>query len=236
MRDNFVCSADKLKKLKAIDIPIQSYLGPLGMTGHTAYIGLLKHGELKAGQTVLVSSAGGSVGSTVCQIAKNLGCKVIASTGSDEKVDWLKNELKVDYAFNYKKVENLVLHFKEVCPDGFDLYFDNVGGDFLESAIFQMKNFGRIVVCGRISQMNVTTPGSGIKNMAHVLVKRLTIKGFLIFDHENEREPFETDMLKWLSEGKVKFKETVYSGIEKAPKSFIDLLKGKNIGKMLVKI
>ena len=236
MRDNFVCSADKLKKLKAIDMPIQSYLGPLGMTGHTAYIGLLKHGELKAGQTVLVSSAGGSVGSTVCQIAKNLGCKVIASTGSDEKVDWLKNELKVDYAFNYKKVENLVLHLKEICPDGFDLYFDNVGGDFLESAIFQMKNFGRIVVCGRISQMNVTTPGSGIKNMAHVLVKRLTIKGFLIFDHENEREPFETDMLKWLSEGKVKFKETIYSGIEKAPKSFIDLLKGKNTGKMLVKI
>ena len=236
MRDNFVCSADNLKKLKAIDMPIQSYLGPLGMTGHTAYIGLLKHGELKAGQTVLVSSAGGSVGSTVCQIAKNLGCKVIASTGSDEKVDWLKNELKVDYAFNYKKVENLVLHLKEICPNGFDLYFDNVGGDFLESAIFQMKNFGRIVVCGRISQMNVTTPGSGIKNMAHVLVKRLTIKGFLIFDHENEREPFESDMLKWLSEGKVKFKETIYSGIEKAPKSFIDLLKGKNTGKMLVKI
>ena len=236
MRDNFVCNADKLKKLKAIDMPIQSYLGPLGMTGHTAYIGLLKHGELKAGQTVLVSSAGGSVGSTVCQIAKNLGCKVIASTGSDEKVDWLKNELKVDYAFNYKKVENLVLHLKEICPDGFDLYFDNVGGDFLESAIFQMKNFGRIVVCGRISQMNVTTPGSGIKNMAHVLVKRLTIKGFLIFDHENEREPFETDMLKWLSEGKIKFKETIYTGIESAPKSFIDLLKGKNTGKMLVKI
>ena len=236
MRDNFVCSADKLKKLKAIDMPIQSYLGPLGMTGHTAYIGLLKHGELKAGQTVLVSSAGGSVGSTVCQIAKNLGCKVIASTGSDEKVDWLKNELKVDYAFNYKKVENLVLYLKEICPDGFDLYFDNVGGDFLESAIFQMKNFGRIVVCGRISQMNVTTPGSGIKNMAHVLVKRLTIKGFLIFDHENDNEPFETDMKDWLKNNKIKFKETVYEGLENAPKAFIDLLNGKNIGKMLVKI
>ena len=236
MRDNFVCNANQLKKLKPINIPIQSYLGPLGMTGHTAYIGLLKHGELKAGQTVLVSSAGGSVGSTVCQIAKNFGCKVIASTGSDEKVDWLKDELKVDYAFNYKKVENLVLHFKEICPDGFDIYFDNVGGDFLESAIFQMKNYGRIVICGRISQMNVTTPGSGIKNMAYVLVKRLTIKGFLIFDHENEREPFETDMLKWLSEGKVKFKETIYQGLESAPKSFIDLLEGKNIGKMLIKI
>ena len=236
MRDKFVCNGDNLKKINPINVPIQSYLGPLGMTGHTAYIGLFKHGNLKPGQTVLVSSAGGSVGSTVCQIAKNIGCKVIASTGSDEKVKWLINDLKVDHAFNYKKVENLVLHFKKVCPDGFDLYFDNVGGDFLESAIFQMNNYGRIIICGRISQMNITKPGSGLKNMAHVLVKRLTIKGFIIFDHENEREPFETDMSKWLLEGKIKFKETVYRGINETPKSFIDLLAGKNIGKMLVKI
>ena len=128
------------------------------------------------------------------------------------------------------------MHFKEICPDGFDLYFDNVGGDFLESAIFQMKTYGRIVICGRISQMNATNPGSGLKNMAYVLVKRLTIKGFLIFDHDNEREPFETEMSKWLADGKIKFKETIYEGIENAPKSFIDLLNGKNIGKMLVKI
>ena len=236
MRDKFVSNAKNLKKINPINIPIQSYLGPLGMTGHTAYMGLFKHGNLKPGQTVLVSSAGGSVGSTVCQIAKNLGCKVYASTGSDEKVKWLKDELNVDYAFNYKKVDNLVLHFKDICPDGFDLYFDNVGGDFLESAIFQMKNFGNIVICGRISQMNSTTPTTGLKNMAHVLVKRLTIKGFIIFDHENEREPFETEMSKWLLEGKIKFKETIYEGIESTPNSFIDMLEGKNIGKMLVKI
>ena len=236
MRDKFVSNAKNLKKINPINIPIQSYLGPLGMTGHTAYMGLFKHGNLKPGQTVLVSSAGGSVGSTVCQIAKNLGCKVYASTGSDEKVKWLKDELNVDYAFNYKKVDNLVLHFKDVCPDGFDLYFDNVGGDFLESAIFQMKNFGNIVICGRISQMNSITPTTGLKNMAHVLVKRLTIKGFIIFDHENEREPFETEMSKWLLEGKIKFKETIYEGIESTPNSFIDMLEGKNIGKMLVKI
>ena len=236
MRDKFVSNAKNLKKINPINIPIQSYLGPLGMTGHTAYMGLFKHGNLKPGQTVLVSSAGGSVGSTVCQIAKNLGCKVYASTGSDEKVKWLKDELNVDYAFNYKKVDNLVLHLKDVCPDGFDLYFDNVGGDFLESAIFQMKNFGNIVICGRISQMNSTTPTTGLKNMAHVLVKRLTIKGFIIFDHENEREPFETEMSKWLLEGKIKFKETIYEGIENTPNSFIDMLEGKNIGKMLVKI
>tara|TARA_B100001057_G_scaffold430569_1_gene457380 strand:+ start:1473 stop:2480 length:1008 start_codon:yes stop_codon:yes gene_type:complete len=236
MRDKFVCKSDDLKKIEPIDIPLQSYLGPLGMTGHTAYIGLFKHGDLKPGQTILVSSAGGSVGSTVCQIAKNIGCKVIASTGSDEKVKWLIDDLKVDYAFNYKKVENLVTYLKEICPDGFDLYFDNVGGDFLESAIFQMKNFGKIIICGRISQMNVTKAGSGLKNMAHVLVKRLTIKGFIIFDHDKDREPFETDMTNWLLEGKIQFKETVYKGIENTPKSFIDLLEGKNIGKMLVKI
>ena len=236
MRDKFVSNAKNLKKINPINIPIQSYLGPLGMTGHTAYMGLFKHGNLKPGQTVLVSSAGGSVGSTVCQIAKNLGCKVYASTGSDEKVKWLKDELNVDYAFNYKKVDNLVSHFKDICPDGFDLYFDNVGGDFLESVIFQMKNFGNIVICGRISQMNSTTPITGLKNMAHVLVKRLTIKGFIIFDHENEREPFETEMSKWLLEGKIKFKETIYEGIESTPNSFIDMLEGKNIGKMLVKI
>ena len=133
---------------------LQSYLGPLGMTGQTAYTGLFKIGKLKKNQTVLVSAAGGSVGSLVCQIAKLHGCKVVASTGSDEKVDWLKNELNVDHAFNYKKTDNLVIKLKEIMPDGFDLYFDNVGGDFLEAAIFRMKNYGRIVICGRISQMN----------------------------------------------------------------------------------
>ncbi len=236
MRDNFICNSKDLTKINPSNLPIQSYLGPLGMTGHTAYIGLFNYGKLKKGQTVLVSSAGGSVGSTVCQIAKNLGCKVIASTGSDKKVEWLKNELKVDQAFNYKKVDNLVLYLKEICPEGFDLYFDNVGGDFLEAAIFRMKNFGRIVICGRISQMNATSVNTGLKNMAHVLVKRLTIKGFLIFDHEKDKQPFEKDMTNWIIEKKIIFKETIYKGIENTPKAFIDLLDGKNIGKMLVEI
>ena len=235
-RDYFVEKDTKLQKIESNNLPIQTYLGPLGMTGHTAYIGLFKIGNLKEKQTVLVSSAAGSVGSLVCQIAKNLGCKVIASTGSDEKVEWLKNQLGVDHAFNYKKVENLVLHLKSLSPEGYDLYFDNVGGDFLEAAIFRMKNFGKIIICGRISQMNATSPGEGIKNMAHVLVKRLTIKGFLIFDHVNDRENFENDMKNWISNDKIKWKETVVQGIENAPQAFLDLLNGKNIGKMLVKI
>ena len=235
-RDNFVCNDKNIEKINNNEIPLQKFLGPLGMTGHTAYIGLFKIAQIKKNQTILVSSAGGSVGSTVCQIAKILGCKVIASTGSDEKVAWLKNQLNVDHAFNYKKVDNLVLYLKELSPEGYDLYFDNVGGDFLEAAIFRMKNFGKIIICGRISQMNETKPSSGIKNMAHVLVKRLTIRGFLIFDHFDDVENFRNDMTQWVINKKIISKETVVEGLQNAQQAFIDLLDGKNIGKMLVKI
>ncbi|SVC19925.1 uncharacterized protein METZ01_LOCUS272779, partial [marine metagenome] len=204
-RDQFVSNYKNLKKINPIDVPLQTYLGPLGMTGHTAYIGLFRIANIQKNQTVLVSSAGGSVGSTVCQIAKILGCKVIASTGNDKKVEWLTKELGIDHAFNYKKVDNLVLHFKDIAPEGFDLYFDNVGGDFLESAIFRMKNFGKIIICGRISQMNATSPGEGLKNMAHVLVKRLTIRGFLIFDHKDDYQDFENDMKQWITNKQMKW-------------------------------
>ena len=235
-RDNFIANSESLKKINPINVPIQTYLGPLGFTGHTAYIGLFRIAKIKQNQTILVSSAAGSVGSTVCQIAKILGCKVIASTGSDEKVEWLKKEIGVDHAFNYKKIDNLVFHFKDICPEGFDIYFDNVGGDFLEAAIFRMKNFGRIVICGRISQMNATSPGEGLKNMAHVLVKRLTIKGFLIFDHYDDYKDFENDMSNWVINKEIKWRETIVEGIENSPQAFLDLLNGKNIGKMIVKI
>ena len=235
-RDHFIASDSEIKKIEPIEVPLQTYLGPLGFTGHTAYIGLFKIGKLKENQTVLVSSAAGAVGSTVCQIAKIKGCKVIASTGTDEKVDWLKKELGVDFAFNYKKIDNLVLHLKSLCPEGYDLYFDNVGGDFLEAAIYRMKNFGRIVICGRISEMNSTSPSKGLKNIVHVLVKRLTVKGFLIFDHLNDRSQFENDMKNWITNNQIKWKETIVEGLENSPQAFINLLQGKNIGKMLVKI
>jgi len=235
-RDNYIANENQINKIEPIDVPLQTYLGPLGMTGQTAYIGLLKIGKLKKNQNVLVSSAAGSVGSIVCQIAKINDCKVIASTGSDEKVKWLIEEIGVDHAFNYKKIDNLVLHLKSLCPEGYDLYFDNVGGEFLEAAIYRMKNYGRIVICGRISQMNATTPGSGLKNMAHVLVKRLTIKGFLIFDHLDDNKQFTNDMNDWIINKKIKWKETIVKDLENSPQAFIDLLNGKNIGKMLVKI
>ena len=235
-RDYFITEENNLKKINPINIPIQTYLGPLGFTGHTAYVGLFKIGDLKPGQTILVSSAAGAVGSMVCQYAKIIGCKVIASTGSDEKVAWLMNSLRVDKAFNYKKIDNLVLYFKKICPDGFDFYFDNVGGDFLEATIYRMKNYGKIIICGRISQMNATSQGSGLKNMAHVLVKRLTIRGFLIFDHLEDLKNFEDDVTKWINDGSLQWKETIVEGLENSPKAFVNLLDGKNTGKMLVKI
>jgi len=235
-RDYFITNEKDLKKINPIEnIPIQTYLGPMGFTGHTAYIGTFKIGKLKPGTTILVSSAAGAVGSMVCQFAKIKGCNVIASTGSDEKVKWLLNEVGVDQAFNYNKIENLVLYFKEICPEGFDFYFDNVGGDFLESAIYRMKNYGRIVICGRISQMNGPT-GTGLKNMAHVLVKRLTIKGFLIFDHIEDRKNFEEEVIHWIKQKKIIWNETVFKGLDKSPEAFVDLLNGRNIGKMLIKI
>ena len=142
----------------------------------------------------------------------------------------------MDEAFNYKKIDNLVLHLKSLSPEGYDLYFDNVGGEFLESAIFRMKNYGKIVICGRISQMNATESPHSLKNMAHVLVKRLTIKGFLIFDHQEDYSDFENEMKNWILDKKIKWKETIVEGIDNAPSAFVDLLNGKNIGKMLVKI
>ena len=127
------------------------------------------------------------------------------------------------------------MHLKSLAPEGYDLYFDNVGGDFLESVIYRMKNYGRIVICGRISQMNAPT-GTGLKNMAHVLVKRLTIKGFLIFDHIEDRKNFEEEVINWIKQKKIIWNETILEGLEKSPEAFANLLKGKNIGKMLIKI
>lgn len=222
--------------------PIQSYLGVLGMTGLTAYIGLLKVGELRENSgdiTVFVSAASGAVGSIACQIAKIMGCRVVGSAGSLKKVKWLLDEARVDFAFNYKEVgeNNISSEIKKFCPDGIDVYFDNVGGKHLEAALDNMKMFGKIVLCGMISQYNLPAyQQSGPSNLSLAITNRLKIQGFIVRDHYHVLSEFHTSMSKWISQEKIKWQETVVEGLENAPKAFIALFKGEHIGKMLVKI
>jgi NADPH-dependent curcumin reductase CurA len=225
--------------------PIQFYLGIFGMTGLTAYVGLLRIGQLKEGDTVFVSAASGAVGSVVCQIAKMKGCYVIGSAGSKEKVNWLINNGGVDYAFNYKELrdDNISTELRKTYlqspseeEGGIDLYFDNVGGKHLEAALDNMKTFGRIVLCGMISGYNATSPTPGPSNIFLAITKRLRLQGFIVGDHFDMTNQFLNDMAKWVKEGKIKWKETKFDGLQNAPQAFIALFNGENFGKTLVKI
>jgi NADPH-dependent curcumin reductase CurA len=222
--------------------PIQWYLGVLGRTGLTAYVGILKVGQLDDeddNNTVFVSAAAGAVGSVACQIAKIKGCHVVGSTSSPEKVKWLLDKARINNAFNYKEVgeDNISTELRKFCPDGIDIYFENVGGKHLEAALDNMKVFGKIVLCGMISQYNaVTFPAAGPSNLFLAITNRLKIQGFIVRDHYNIISEFCTNMSKWINEGKIKWEETVFEGLENSPKAFIALFKGEKMGKMLVKI
>jgi NADPH-dependent curcumin reductase CurA len=219
--------------------PVQSYLGAFGMPGLTAYAGLLRIGALKDGETVFVSAASGAVGAIVCQIAKNKGCYVVGSAGSDEKCTWLKNEAHIDHTINYKKFKDdasLTAELKRVFPKGIDVYFENVGGAHLTAALNNMKVKGRVAMCGMIEQYNATAPTPGPYNIILSIPLRLRIEGFIVSDHFDMMGEFMRDMTTWTRAGKMKWHETVYDGIEKAPEAFLGLFKGSNFGKMLVKV
>ena len=234
-REAFVADADSVEVL-SVEAPLQAYLGVLGMPGMTAYTGLLKIGQAIKGETVLVSAATGAVGSLVCQIARLQGCRVIGSAGSKEKVAWLMDKIGVDGAFNYKEVEDLGAEIGRLCPDGVDVYFENVGGDFLEATIGRMNDFGRIVVCGMISLYNDTTPRPGPGNLFQIITKRLRVEGFLVFDHWEEYPTFLKQMVSWIESGDITWRETVVDGLENAPQALIGLFQGDNLGKMLVRL
>ena len=211
--------------------PPQAYLSVLGMIGLTAYVGLLDIGQPKEGETVFVSGAAGAVGSLAGQIARIKGCRVIGSTGSDEKVAWLRDELGFDRVFNYKTAS-----LKEELADGIDIYFDNVGGEHLEAAIFALRTYGRIVACGSISRYNDTVPRPGPRNMHMITTKRLRMQGFIVFDHNDRYPEFAQDASGWLRDGSLKYRETIVDGLEHAPEALIGLLGGANTGKMLVRL
>lgn len=232
-----------ISKIAPTVAPLQSYLGIMGRTGLTAYVGLFIGGVNNSGtsNTVFVSAASGAVGSAACQIAKIKGCRVVGSTSSPQKVKWLLDKAGLDYAFDYRKIgeENISTELRKACPNGIDVYFENVGGRHLEAALDNMKVFGRIVLCGMISQYNSsqlpsTLPGPSNLNLA--IRQRLRIQGFIVRDHYHMLNEFRGHMSKWIQEGKIKWEETVYQGLENAPKAFIALFRSEKLGKMLVKI
>lgn len=235
-REYFLSDGNDIEKIKSPPSNLQHYLGALGMPGLTAYGGLLSIGKPRKGETVFVSAATGAVGSLVCQIAKLKGCKVIASAGSTEKVKWLQEDIKVDFAFNYKECSSIDATLKEAVPDGIDIYFDNVGGEHLQAAINNMRHNGRAVMCGMISQYNLEKPELGPNNLMQIIAKRLTLQGFIAIDFEPLKADFYNDMNNWIQSGQVKIKESIADGIENAPQAFIDLFSGENFGKMLVKL
>ncbi|XP_044513420.1 prostaglandin reductase 1 [Gracilinanus agilis] len=211
-------------------LPMSLALGTIGMTGLTAYFGLLNICDLKEGQTVIVNAASGAVGSVVGQIAKIKGCKVVGSAGSDEKVAFLK-QLGFDVAFNYKTTKSLEDTLKKAAPEGYDCYFDNVGGTFTNVVIPQMKKYGRIAVCGAISTYNRIYIGHPF------IYKELRMEGFIVHRWQGDvRQKGLKDLLKWVLEGKIQYKEHISEGFESMPMAFIGMLKGDNLGKTIVKV
>jgi len=235
-REYFVSDGKGLTKLDADGMPLVAYMSVLGLTGLTAYGGLLVIGALKDGENVFVSAAAGAVGSVAAQIAKIKGCYVIGSAGSDEKCRWLKEDLGVDAAINYKKGE-LRTSLKAAAPKGIDVYFENVGGEHLNAALPRMNALGRIAVCGMISAYNnfgaVSEPVTTLSNMIY---NRITMRGFVFYEFEARRAQFLKDMKDWIRQGRIKYRTTIQEGIDAAPGALIGLFSGANTGKMVVQL
>jgi hypothetical protein len=217
--------------------PISTALGVLGMPGLTAYFGLLEVCNPQPGETVVVSGAAGAVGSLTGQIAKIKGCRVIGIAGADDKISYLTNELSFDDAFNYKTVSDYYETLKALCPNGIDVYFDNVGGAIADAAFRLINTKARISICGQISQYNLEKPEMGPRLiLMMLLVKQAKAEGFLVFQFADKYPEGLRQMAHWLKTGKLKYKEDIELGIENTPRAFMAMLQGRNTGKQLVKV
>jgi NADPH-dependent curcumin reductase CurA len=235
-RESFVSDGAGLEVLPDDGLPRSLYMSALGLTGLTAYGGLLVTGELKEGETVFVSAAAGAVGSYAGQIAKIKKCRVIGSCGSDEKVAYLKDELGFDHAFNYK-TKDIRAELRAGAPEGIDVYFENVGGAHLDAALACMRPLGRIPVCGMISGYNNKGSRSeGVTNLSNMIYGRITMRGFVVYEFNHLKAQFRQDMAAWIAAGQLKHRETIVDGIENAAGALIGLFKGDNVGKMLVRL
>jgi NADPH-dependent curcumin reductase CurA len=234
-REHAVLDAAHARKVDADGLPESAFLGVLGMPGLTAYAGLLDIAALKDGDVVFVSGAAGAVGSLAGQIAKLRGHTVIGSAGSPEKVAHLVDDLGFDQAFNYKDGD-VTAQLRAAAPKGIDVYFDNVGGDHLQAAIEVLRRDGRVALCGMISNYNNEGAAVGPTNLMQAVGKRLTLRGFIVTDHAARTRDLFEEVAPAVRDGRIKFRETVVEGLENAPQAFIDLLRGANVGKMVVKL
>ncbi|WP_108652001.1 NADP-dependent oxidoreductase [Dongshaea marina] len=239
-QDYSVSDGSGLIKLDPESAPLSYALGILGMPGFTAYMGLLDIGQPKAGETVVVAAATGPVGATVAQIAKLKGCRVVGIAGGEDKCQFAVRKLGLDACINHKD-EDFSAQLEKSCPRGIDVYFENVGGKVFEAVLPLLNTGARIPVCGLISQYNATSLPVGEDKlpllMRHILTKRLTVKGFIIFDDYGHRyDEFARDMSQWLASGKIHYREQLIDGLEQAPQSLIGMLEGKNFGKVVIRV
>jgi NADPH-dependent curcumin reductase CurA len=235
-QDYAVAQAKTLRKLDPSVAPISSSLYVLGMPGLTAYFGLLDICRPQPGETVLVSAAAGAVGSLVGQIAKIKRCRAVGIAGSNEKVHYITRELGFDAGFNYKETPDYAARLKELCPNGIDIYFDNVGGAITDAAIQLINTRARIAVCGQISQYNQVKPEMGPRWLGQLIIKQAKAEGFLVHQFAERYEEGYRQLGTWIREKRIKYHEDVVEGLENAPRAFISLLEGRNIGKQLVKV
>ena len=235
----FVADGSTLSVVDPDLAPLSSYLGVMGMPGATAYFGLLDIGQPKEGETIFVSAASGAVGSIVCQIGKIKGCRVVGSAGSAQKVDWLQNVAGIDAGLNYKEyatTAELRAAIAQRCPDGIDVYFENVGGKHLEATLSLMNLHGRIPLCGMISGYNADAPTPGPSNLGIAIGNRLRLEGFIAGDYYAQWPTFQVEMADWIANGQVHYEETIVQGVENAPDAFARLFTGEKMGKMLVQV
>ncbi|KAJ1696493.1 hypothetical protein LUZ63_005005 [Rhynchospora breviuscula] len=230
---SLISNPQNFLKINHPEIPLSNYTGILGMPGFTAYVGFHEIAAPKKGEYVFVSAAAGAVGQLVGQFAKLMGCYVVGSAGSDEKVELLKNKFGFDDAFNYKKESDLNQALQRFFPEGIDIYFENVGGATLEAVLQNMRLHGRIAACGMISQYNLVEP-EGIHNLFQIVAKRIRMEGFLVFDHFANYYKFEEMAVEYIREGKITYVEDIAEGLENAPSALIGLFEGRNVGKQVV--
>ncbi|WP_373073458.1 NADP-dependent oxidoreductase [Zeaxanthinibacter enoshimensis] len=216
--------------------PLSAYLGVLGLTGLTAYLGLMRIGKPEQGETLVVSGAAGAVGSVVGQIGKIMGLRVVGIAGTDEKIELLKNEFGFDVGINYKTTEDMRAALGEACPDGIDIYFDNVGGEISDAVLFHINKFARMVICGAISVYNETSIPKSISVQPFLIKNSALMQGFIVSNYAEHFPEAINALAGWLKEGKLTYEETIVEGFENIPQAFMDLFSGKNKGKMVVKI